>query len=364
MTIKFWKNRGLGRLAGALGAGLFQALLMASPGLSAERVYASFGPIERYISVDALETYARTGELRGELEVYSRYLTPQQLEQFREGLLLSADVDVVTVSQFLYTTQGEAILEWLGDVIQTAGRQNGALAIRGAVIQAAADPDGGLNALNVLKNFPTQGPRVDLQQLLTVAQVAIAEINHTYETADRIREQSAQAAAASEEAPVSPISLTRQGPHRWQVQVFEPAPIPTDLYLPTERNVPLVVISHGLGGNRSTLAYLAEHLASHGFAVAVVEHPGSSADQLSSLLGGRAREAVEPEDMINRPLAVQTLLNELEIATQRDPALRNRIDLQRVGVLGQSMGAYTTLALAGATVNLDRLENSCPPGIT
>ncbi|MEL6385573.1 MAG: alpha/beta hydrolase, partial [Cyanobacteria bacterium J06626_18] len=79
MAIKFWARRGLGMLAGAVGAGLLQTLLVAAPGLSAERVYASFGPIERFISVDDLETYARTGELTGELRVYSRYLTPEQL---------------------------------------------------------------------------------------------------------------------------------------------------------------------------------------------------------------------------------------------------------------------------------------------
>ncbi len=56
MAIKFWARRGLGILAGALGAGLLQTVLIASPSLSAERVYASFGPIERFISIDDLET--------------------------------------------------------------------------------------------------------------------------------------------------------------------------------------------------------------------------------------------------------------------------------------------------------------------
>ncbi|MBE7382683.1 MAG: alpha/beta hydrolase [Leptolyngbya sp. SIO1E4] len=365
MPIRFWKNRRARILVGSLGVGLLQSLLLALPGLSAERIFASFGPIERSISVDTLETYARTGELVDELKVYGRYLTPEQLEQFRSGLLISADLDVVTVSQFLYTSQGEAILQWLGGVIQTAGRQNGARAIRGAVILAAADPDGGLNVLNVLKHFPTQGARVDLQRLLVVARAVITEINRTYETTAQIREQSAQIAIESENdfSLNTSVVLASSGPYRWSQQTFEPAPLLTELYLPQGRNLPLVVISHGLGGNLATFAYLAEHLASHGFAVAVVEHPGSSAAQLTELLGGAAREAVEPEDMIRRPTAIQGLLDELEVAVQRNPALRNRLDLQRVGVLGQSMGAYTTLALAGATVDLDVLGETCPPQI-
>ena len=365
MAIKFWARRGLGILAGALGAGLLQTLLVAAPSMSAERVYASFGPIERFISVDDLETYARTGELTGELRVYSRYLTSEQLELFREGLLIGADLDVVMISQFLYTSQGEAILEWLGEVIQTAGRQNGALAIRAAVIQAAVDPDGGLNALNVLKHFPTQGPRVDLQQLLVITRVALAEINQTEDAADSIQATAARTIAAAEQAPIlaSPSVLSAPGVFTWEKRDFETAPLPTDLYLPQQQNARLVVLSHGLGSNRATLAYVAEHLASHGFAVAVVEHPGSSTDQLNALLDGRASEAVIPEEMVGRPVAIQELLDALDAAREIDPDLRDRLNTQQVGVLGQSLGAYTSLALAGATVDLKGLQESCPPQI-
>ncbi len=269
------------------------------------------------------------------------------------------------ISQFLYTPQGEAILEWLGEVIQTAGRQNGAIAIRAAVIKAAVDPDGGLNALNILKHFPTQGPRVDLQRLLVITRVALAEINQTEDIADSIQARAARAAAESEQLPAlaSPSVLAAPGIFDWEKRSLQPAPLPTDLYLPQAQNAPLVVLSHGLGSNRSTLAYVAEHLASHGFAVAVVEHPGSSTDQLNALLDGRANEAVIPEEMVGRPIAIQGLLDALDAASERDPDLGDRLNTQQVGVLGQSLGAYTTLALAGATVDLNGLQESCPPQI-
>ncbi|MDJ0704915.1 MAG: alpha/beta hydrolase [Leptolyngbyaceae cyanobacterium MO_188.B28] len=195
MNKKPSRIRGLLPLAASLGAILCQASLLALPGFSAERVYANYGPLERHVSVKALETYARTGELSEELEVYSRYLTPEQLERLRSGLLVSAELDVVAIAQFFYTSQGEAILQELGEVIQTAGRQNGALAIRGSLILAAADPDGGLNLINVLKHFPTQGVRVDLQRLAVVARTVIAEINHTREVTAQVREQAAQTAS-------------------------------------------------------------------------------------------------------------------------------------------------------------------------
>lgn len=348
-----------------VGAGLVQTLLWCTPGSSAELVYANYGPIERDISVEALKTYARTGELTEELEGYSRYLTSEQLAQLRRGLLASADLDVVSIAQFFYTPQGEAILDGLGQVIQTEGRQNGAKAIRGALIVATADPDGGLTVLNFLKHFPTRGVRVNLRQLSFVARTIISEINQTRQTVDLIQDQANQTAETLdiEYSLSSQVALAVPGPFAWEKQTFEQIALPTDLYVPVGNNAPLVVISHGLGGNRSTLAYLAEHLVSHGLAVAVVEHSGSSEAQVLALFSGRAREGVEPEEMIRRPTAIQNVLDQLESLAQQDAVLRNRVNFEQVGVLGQSMGAYTTLALSGATVDLDGLDQSCPPQV-
>lgn len=342
-------------------AGLLQLLLLTTPVLGVERIYASFGPLERYIEVADLKTYVDTGELPDSLSFLSRFLSPERLERLRSGLSTSADIDAVTVSQFLYTTQGEAILQWLGELIQTQGRQNGALGIRGSLILAAADPDGGLNALNVLKHFPTQGVRVDLQTLLGVARAATNQINQTQAVTTQIHEQASYVGDGVAKADLSARDLTLPGPTAWQLLTLTETSLPTDLYLPEGDTLPLVVVSHGLGGDRTTLAYLAKHLASYGFAVAVVEHSGSNDEQIGALLSGEVGEAVEPEEMVRRPLDIQTLLTELE--AQRDPALRSRIDFQNVGVLGQSMGGYTTLALAGATVDADTLEQSCPPQI-
>ena len=362
MVTRFRLNRRLRFLFVAAVTGLLQLLLFAAPGLSVERIYASFGPLERYIEVADLITYVDTGELPDSLSFLGRFLSPERLERLRSGLSTSADIDVVTVSRFLYTTQGEAILEWLGELIQTQGRQNGALGIRGSLILAAADPDGGLNALNVLKHFPTQGVRVDLQTLLGVARAATNQINQTKAVTTQIYEQAEQSVDGDgAKADASFRDLSSPGPNAWELLTLTQTSLPTDLYLPEGNRLPLVVVSHGLGGDRTTLAYLGQHLASYGFAVAIVEHAGSSAEQIGALLSGKISEVVEPEEMIRRPLDIQTLLTELE--AQRDPALRDRLDLQNVGLLGHSMGGYTTLALAGATVDLETLEQSCPPQI-
>lgn len=363
MTIKFWTTRRLKYVAILAGTALLQSLWLALPGFSAEQVFINYGPLERSIAVEDLETYARTGKLNNELASFGRYFSPEQLQQFRDGLTLSADIDVVTVAQFLYTPQGEAILDALGDVVQTASRQNGARAIRAALILAAADLDGGFKLLNILKHFPTDGARVDLQRVASIAREVVTTINQTQQAVAQIRQQ-AEADLVEDGGVVSAVgNPAAPGAYRWQKQSLNQTTLPTDLYLPEERNAPLVIISHGLGGDRSSFAYLAEHLASHGFAVAVVEHPGSNSDQIEALLAGQSDRAIEPEEMIRRATSIQTLLNELETAAQT-PAIGSRINLQRVGVLGQSFGAYTTLALAGATITPSSLVEKCPPQLS
>ena len=135
---------------------------------------------------------------------------------------------------------------------------------------------------------------------------------------------------------------------------------PTDLYLPSLSTPrPLIVISHGLGSDRSSFAYLAQHLASYGFAVAVPEHPGSDASHLQALFQGTAARVTNPREFIDRPLDITYLLDELDRLSRSDPAFQGRLNLQNVGVIGQSFGGYTALALAGARLDFQQLQTDC-----
>ncbi|MFE4108349.1 alpha/beta hydrolase [Almyronema epifaneia] len=350
----------------ALGISCSQALL-AVPAIAAEQIYLNYSVLERAIPIEDLETYAREGTLSDDLRAYARYFSAEQLEAFQSSLLVEADLGVVPISQFLYTPQGEALLTELGKVIRTGARQPGFSAIRAAVILAAAD-DEGLTLLNVLKKFPTPAIRVDLRRSAQLAREVFDEINQT-DAAIALLQNQAQLAiqndpAAGEASIFDWVSLGAEGPYAWERIPLNPAiaDFPADLYLPQIRQAaPIVVLSHGLGGDRTTLAYLARHLASHGFAVAVVEHPGSSAEQITNLLAGRANQVIAPEELVQRPLEIQTLLDSLERQAAADPLLAARLNFQQVGILGQSLGAYTTLAIAGAAINRPQLESSCPP---
>jgi len=116
--------------------------------------------------------------------------------------------------------------------------------------------------------------------------------------------------------------------------------------------VPVIVISHGLGSDSSNFEYLATHLASYGFAVVVPNHPGSDSKQLRSLLNGSASEVAKPDEFYN---------DTLEERKKSDPRLRGRLNLQQVGVFGQSFGGYTALVLAGAKIHFEQLKKDCKP---
>ncbi|MBD1937957.1 alpha/beta hydrolase [Microcoleus sp. FACHB-68] len=372
---------------------LLPAVLTATPTVAAEKIYASYAVLERSISISALEAFAKEGQIDEDLAVYAQYVPPEQLEQLREILLTRADITPVTISQFLYTQQGETLLKRLGQVIKTGSRREGKFAIRSALILAAADPEG-LTLLNVLRKFPTESIRIDLQSVQRIARQLQQAINQTNQAIALVDGLSTTEAASqpgfggipvavdpgSSEFPVAlggQLDLWRTGPFTSEVKSIEitirNAQIPTaltderifpvDIYLPqqaTRQAAPVIVISHGLGSDRKTFQYLAQHLASYGFAVAVPQHPGSDARQLQALLSGTASDVAEPKEFVYRPLDVKYLLDTLTQLEQTDPQLQGRLNLQQVGVLGQSFGGYTSLALAGAPINFNQLRQDCP----
>jgi predicted dienelactone hydrolase len=105
----------------------------------------------------------------------------------------------------------------------------------------------------------------------------------------------------------------------------------------TPRRLPLVMLSHGSGGDASNLAWLAETLATHGYIVAAVDHQGDRFGDVS--VEGRYAAWRRPRDV---SLVLTRLL--------ADPTFGRRIDARRIGAVGHSAGGLTVLMLAGARI--------------
>ena len=132
------------------------------------------------------------------------------------------------------------------------------------------------------------------------------------------------------------------------------------MYLPvdTSKPAPLVVIAPGLNIDWQNFAYLAKHLASHGFGVATVNFPGSDAKRIDAILNGLD---IPPADnqWVEQPKVVTWLLDEIENKSKSDPSWQGKLNLQKVGIVGQSLGGYTAMAVAGAKVDWQHLQREC-----
>ncbi|GAA6617070.1 alpha/beta hydrolase [Scytonema sp. NUACC26] len=337
------------------------------PARSAERIGMSYSFLSGSIPISSLETYARTGRIDSKWADYTSRINSKQLAQLQQLLSTKIPLNSVAVSQFLHTPIGKKLLERLGQVIKTDGHVSEFHALREAMILAARNPQGFM-PLEVLRQFPSKTVYIKLEEALALVGDVNQFVNQTHD-ASMIVNQKAMLEAQETQFPFDlsrSENLRQPGRLAWQKQTLtlsdpeRDRQIPTDLYLPRSRTRhPIVIISHGLGSDRFSFAYLAEHLASHGFAVVVPQHSGSDSNQLAALLAGRVRDITSPQEFVNRPIDVSKLLDKLEQLSRFNSDLQERLDLQNVGIVGQSFGGYTALAVAGATLQAQHLKTVC-----
>lgn len=365
--------RRYGRL---VGIALSVVLLQAGPLLAAERIFVSFLFLERSIPVRDLERYAKEGRASRALAPYLGYFNPEQQTQLRASLQERLNLNTVAVAQFLYTPVGEALLNRVQQVVRTKSGQGSFHALRSALILAAKDPEG-LTALSVLRNFPNPGIQVDLTKTLDL----LNQIQQTVKTTNTAVAAVIQQSKAEPQADsLTGWSLSQTGLYSWERITLEmkdesekrlaytgrARELAADLYFPTtpsEEPYPVLVISHGFNSDRSTYAYLAQHLASHGYVVIMPEHPGSNGQQIADLLRGRAQDVIDRTEFLDRPLDISYLLDQLGKNSIADPRFQGRLNLEKVGILGHSYGGYTALALAGAKPNFEQLRQTCSTGL-
>ncbi len=119
----------------------------------------------------------------------------------------------------------------------------------------------------------------------------------------------------------------------------------TDVYYPGSADgalldgapYPLVIHSHGFLDARSGESYVLDHLASHGYVVVSADYP---------LSNGGAPGGATIDDVANQPGDARFIIDQvLAMSAAPGGPLSGKIDAERIGASGLSLGGLTTLLL-------------------
>ncbi|PZU93217.1 MAG: dienelactone hydrolase [Pseudanabaena sp.] len=349
----------------AIAIALGSTVTSPTSAIGAEKISFWYSPFGQFIiPIADLEIFAKTGKLTRRLAFYLDNFSPSQQSELRQALNTRYNISHVTIAQFTYSPIGLVIMKRLGRILQGDGYQNGLSALRASMILSAASPEG-LTPINVLRRFPLPTIELDLSLGLE-AYREVSQLWYRKELAIAALQKQSDREIETSKLAIPSQEIRNKGNFSWQLQEFtfqnpeRGVAIKASLYIPqgTLKPAPVIVISHGLASNRATFTYLSEHLASYGYGVAVLEHPGTGTQDFGAFLRGFGK-TTNLRDMYLRPLDVKYLLDDLEGRAQTSTSIKDKLDLQNVGLIGHSLGGYTVLTLGGAKLNFDSIKSAC-----
>lgn len=333
---------------------------------AADTVVVRFGLFTETITLAELQKTAKTGELPRSLQPYAKRLSEQQRQLFVGALNTNLPLNIVTINRLVNTQIGTSILNDLSTALAREDKA-GVQALRAGLVLGSTAPQG-LSILSFIAAYPSKRLEINVPQAFKVA----GSLNTAF-----WRTQQFMLAIAPQ------LDLLNPQPRIPQVTyLFDPSQpgtakveilkldlndqkrnrnIPVDVYWSTAvtPEKPVIVFSHGFGSVRTDLRYLAEHLASHGYVVVALEHPGSNGNNVNSALQGKNR-LVKPEEFLNRPQDISFVLDELEKLNQTaNNPLVGKLATQNAMIVGYSFGGGTALTIAGGELQLQRLKQRC-----
>lgn len=357
-------------------AALLPWAIAPEPASAAEQLALTYESFSFTIPVGDLEALAQEdAPVPQSFKAYASLATPGFIDSLRQGLNYRFSFDSVMLDQFLNAPVGEQLLRRLGNILKEDDALDRVTLLRQAFLEGATE-ESGLTLLSWLRAYPQETLNLDLRLVLDL----VEENSRIYGQRSVVIKALWDAAMKKGQFQGKfPTALHQPGPTTWQkreIQFQNPSRkqrSKADLYLPaiasqaspsqspgstpSSKTTDVIVISHGLASNRETLAYFAEHFASYGFGVVVLEHVETSSERFNRFLTGQEGPP-DPSELTSRPRDITAVLDYLTQQSKSDSTLQN-LNLTEVGLLGQSLGGYTVLAASGATLNRPLLSQVC-----
>ncbi|OKH38602.1 dienelactone hydrolase [Calothrix sp. HK-06] len=344
-----------------LGAFATTQVLGIGAAQAADTLVVRYGPFTETIRLSELQQIAQTGKIPSGYDIYTKALSLGQRQQLVTALRTNVPISVVTMNNLLSTRIGSTILNDLSSIIR---RRDDARfqAVRGALVLGSTAPQG-LSVLSFIANYPSKQLEIDLPQAFKVA----GSFNTAFWQTQRFMAAIEPRLSSRKVQLKLPLDASKAGSAEVQILKLDlddkkrGRKILVDLYWSKNVNSskPVIIFSHGLGSVRTELKYLAEHLASHGYPVVTLEHPGSNEANVNSALVGKNR-IMKPQEFLERPQDISFVLNQLDTSNRnRSFPLTGKLATNNVIILGYSFGGSTALAVGGAEYQLQFLKQRC-----
>ncbi len=331
--------------------GLTGSLLLLSvgswPARATDRLEVEIDGIVLPVLVEDLRSFGRLGNRsRSELAAWLNLLDPSS----REGVARLLNAPVLTRSslgqQLLSSWGAGALIDALGALVRVEGGGHISSAEVLPTLERLLDQQEKVSTLDVLQALPNEQLRLDLNALLRAA-------SHWRQQLERHNNLMAVLAAEPSTRQANPqrvktvrLELSQSnGPELMDLLVrHRESPIQIQSWFslvssaPSDR--PWLLFMPGLGGDPEHFHWLAEALTEVGWAVVIVEHPGSDAEAIQALLDGR--------QSFDGARALRQRLLDLDAVLEAQRKGHIPVEGTNVVLVGHSLGGLTALLAAGA----------------
>lgn len=342
-----------------LSAGIMTGLSSVSV-LAAERVSFVYNAGSLEVLVSDLETLVKKGEVTPTFTPYADILGPNNVQKLRKGLIVSLPINTRELTILLQRPLGQKTLTQFAKLIDDEPEKSRTLLMKSLI--AASQENQGLTLLNLLKKYPQETLPINIKAGINTFLQIDENVNKTDLFFSWVKEQ-----MKGKNSPrlTGEQDLSQGGSQTWTEEKFQVAlennsPIEARVYLPKNgrKSAPLVVVAPGLNSNMNAFNYISEHLASHGFGVVAINFPDTDSQRLSEVLLGLDK-VPEPNAWLNQPKYVSMVLDAMEEKVKSNPNWRGKINLNNVGILGHSLGGYTSIGVGGAELNWPNVLATC-----